>query len=95
MARSSATTPYASSASSKILNDYVRVRMLISRGLLRAEKWRGSNSVIRWVKARLGRFTVKSRLLPQSTLSPLNLTRSRRAQLGDRGNRGREGNSAE
>ena len=31
-----------------------------------------SNSVIRWVKARLGRFTVKSRLFTRSTPTPLN-----------------------
>jgi hypothetical protein len=31
-----------------------------------------SNSVIRWVKARLGRFTVKSRLFTWSTPTPLN-----------------------
>ena len=32
-----------------------------------------SNSGIRWVKARLGRFTVKSRLFTWSTSTPLNL----------------------
>jgi hypothetical protein len=31
-----------------------------------------SNSVIRWVKARLDRFTVKSRLFTWSTPTPLN-----------------------
>jgi hypothetical protein len=31
-----------------------------------------SNSVIRWVKARLGRFTVKSRLFAWSMPTPLN-----------------------
>jgi hypothetical protein len=34
-----------------------------------------SNSVIRWVKARLGRFTVKSRLFTWSTSTPLNFGR--------------------